>query len=259
MKIDALVLAGGLMTPEDPLYSENGEGRRSLIELHGKPMVQWVIDALSASRSIGEIFVIGLSEMNGLSSSKTLHYLPDEGGLFENMRSGVLEITRRNPEQSKVMIASGDIPAIQPHMVDWLAQQVVAAPDFWIYYNVIPQAVMEDRFPDANRSFVRFKDIAVCGGDLNVVDKRLYTSEQPVWEKLTAARKNPVRQMLLLGVDSLILIALRLLSLEKAVQRVCKKLSIKGKALVSPYAEIGMDADKPNQLALLRDDLKGRS
>jgi hypothetical protein len=92
-----------------------------------------------------------------------------------------------------------------------------------------------------------------------VVDKRLYTSEHPVWEKLTAARKNPVRQMLLLGVDSLILIALRLLSLEKAVQRVCKKLSIKGKALVSPYAEIGMDADKPNQLALLRDDLEGRS
>ncbi len=247
------------MTPEDPLYFENDEARRSLIMLHGKPMVQWVIDALSAARSIGEIYVIGLSEMHGLSSSKALHFLSDEGGLFENMRSGVLEITRRNPDQSKVMIASGDIPAIQPHMVDWLAQQVAAAPDFWIYYNVIPQAVMENRFLGANRSFVRFKNIAVCGGDLNVVDKRLYASEQPVWQKLTAARKNPVRQMMLLGVDSLILIALRLLSLEDAVERVCKKLSIKGKALVSPYAEIGMDADKPNQLALLRGDLEGRS
>lgn len=256
MKMDAVVLAGGLMTPVDPLYAEGRDGYRSLIDIHGKPMVQWVIDALAASEVVGDLYVIGLPPDCGLAAPNLIHFLPDQGGMFENIRYGVLQVSEDHPSLSKVIIASADVPAVRPEMVNWLAKQVAKDPGLLIYYNVIAQAVMEERFPNARRSFVRFKDIAVCGGDLNVIDKGLFAVERPIWKRLTDARKSPLKQAGLLGFDTLILVALHLITLEDAVSKICKKLSLEAQALISPYAELAMDADKPHQLAILRSDLE---
>ena len=254
--MNVLVLAGGILPIDDPLFSEATEGKRCLLNIHGKPMVQWVLDALGGSKCIDEIFLIGLSEQHKLVSQKPLHYLQEESGLFDNIRAGVMAATENNPPSSKVMLASGDLPAIRPDMVDWLCSQVTQDPDAVIYYNVITQGVMSRRFPHAKRTFIRLKDLTVCGGDLNVVDRDLFTKENHLWKKLSDARKSPIKQVSLLGIDSLILVALRMVTLEQAVQRVCKKLGVDGRALITPYAEMGMDADKPYQLEILRKDLE---
>ena len=258
MKMDVVLLAGGLMSDDDPLINESQDRRRCLIKIHGKSMAQWVIDALTASKSVGALYVIGLPEEVGLTSSKPISYLSDKGGLIDNIRSGVLQATENNTAQSKVLLASADIPAIRPEMVDWLVDQVAENPGAQIYYNVISQEVMEVRYPGAKRSFVRFKDIAVCGGDLNVIDRELFSVERPIWKKLSEARKNPLKQVRLLGISNLFLVVFHLVTFQKAVERVCEKLSIKGRALLNPYAEMAMDADKPHQLAILRRDLEVR-
>ena len=246
------------MSPDNPLYHETTDGQRSLIDIHGKPMVQWVIDAMTASKYVDQIYVIGLPPDTNLKTSKPIRFLRDEGSLFDNIRMGVLQAAEGLPSQPKVIVASSDIPALRPDMVDWLAEQVAADPTPLIYYNVITEEIMENRFPNANRSFVHFKDVTVCGGDLNVIDKQLFAVDRPIWKGLTEARKSPLKQVSLLGFGNLILIALRALTLKSAVRRVCKKLSLEARALACPYAEIGMDADKPHQLAILRDDLQGK-
>jgi hypothetical protein len=48
---------------------------------------------------------------------------------------------------------------------------------------------------------------------------------------------------------------LRRIDLDQAVRMVSKRLNIKGRGLVCPYAEIGMDVDKPVQLEMIRADL----
>jgi len=255
IKLDAVVLAGGDLSPDDPLFHECPDGKRSLVDVQGKPMVQRVIDAFSDSDAVDEIIVIGLPSECGLQSSKPLHYLPDEGGIFENIRRGVQFGAQIHPERSKFITASSDIPALLPEMVDWLADSVAEDLIPLIYYTVVPQAVMEKRFPSAGRSYVRFSDVTVCGGDLNVVDKSLFDQERTIWQRLTQTRKYPLKQAALLGLDTLVLVALHLITLDNAVKKICKKLSLKGKALVSPYAEIGMDADKPHQLEILRSTL----
>lgn len=255
MIFDAIILAGGKLSPEDPLYLESPDGFRSLITVHSKPMVQWVIDALSACDLVGDLYVAGLTSKHNLTSTKTIHYLPDEGGIFENIQAGVLQSAKDHPSQFKVILASSDIPAIRPEMIQWLAEQVIANPDPLLYYNVVSRPTMETRYPNSNRSFLHFKDISVCGGDLNVVDSRLFEVERPIWKALTESRKNALKQAGMFGFDTLILVALHLITLEKAVAKVCKKLSLQGQALVCPYAELAMDADKPHQLAILREDL----
>jgi len=259
MKVQAVVLAGGILSPEDPLYASAPDGHRSMVPIHGKPMAQWVLDALSASDVVEGITVMGLSAACGLNSYKPLDFAEDDGGMFENIRAGVLRAVDLFPEQDKVIIASADIPAVKPEMVNWLIAQVEKNPKAYIYYNVIEKSAMEARFPQAARSFVRFKDISVCGGDLNVIDKHLFTVERPIWKRLTDARKHPLQQASLLGLDTLVLVALHLITLEKAVKKIYRKLSLEGQALVSPYPEMAMDADKPHQLEILRHDLEGQA
>ncbi len=257
MKCAAVVLAGGRMAAEDPLYSLGVDGYRSLIPVKGRPMAQWVIDALDGSALVTELYVLGLPESYGLRAAKPLHFLPDQGGLFENIRLGVEQAAQANPGISKVLLASADAPALRTEMVDWLGDRMAEDPKAMIYYNVIPKQVMDAEFPGAGRSFVRFKDVAVCGGDLNAVDPRLFDGARPIWRELTQARKRPMRQALLMGWDTLLLVALRLVTLDGAVTRLSRKLGLHAVIHRTPYAAMGMDADKPHQLAILREKLEG--
>ena len=121
-----------------------------------------------------------------------------------------------------------------------------------LYYNVIPRQVMEKRFPESKRSYIRLKDIELCGADMNVISTRMASSESDIWNRLANSRKNPVKQAALIGFDTLFLLLFRMVTLDEAVQKVTKRLKITGRAIVCPYAEVGMDVDKPHQLEVSR-------
>jgi hypothetical protein len=114
---------------------------------------------------------------------------------------------------------------------------------------------MEERYPTSKRSYTRLKDHEVCGGDMNVMATRMVTSNTDIWDKLVAARKNPFKQAALIGFDTLFLLLIRAITLDRAAELVTKRLKITGRAILCPYAEVGMDVDKPHQLEIVRQDL----
>ena len=42
--MDAIVTAGGIPLPEEPLYTETRGHNKALLDIAGKPMVQWVYE-----------------------------------------------------------------------------------------------------------------------------------------------------------------------------------------------------------------------
>lgn len=256
--MEAIVLAGGIPTPKDPLYPYTQGRPKALLDIAGKPMTQWVVDALEESAHIHEILIVGLSPESGLQGSKITGYLPDQGGIIANVLSGLREVLRRHPQAEYTVLASGDIPAITGPMVDWVIEHALTGEAFDVAYTAIRREVMETRYPTANRTFTRLKDLEACGGDLQVVRTNLVNTHTEVWERLIAARKNPFKQAAIIGWDVLLKLALRRLTLEEAVRVISQRLGIRGKLLLPPYAELGMDADKPHQVDLLRRDLTQR-
>lgn len=253
MKMDAIVTAGGIPQPGEPLYEYTQGQSKALLDVAGKPMIQWVLDALNAAQSVGNVVVVGLPEDCGLIGSKIGGYLPNQGGMLNNIKAGIAKITSLNPEVRHILLVSSDIPTITSEMVDWVvntAQQT----DEDAYYNIIPRETMEKRFPGSKRTYTRFKDIELCGGDMNVVRASLSTNDE-FWEKVIASRKNALKQASLVGFDTLILLLFHAITLEGAVKKVTKRIGLTGRALVCPYAEVGMDVDKPNQLEIVRADL----
>jgi hypothetical protein len=185
-----------------------------------------------------------------------MYFVPNQGKMVENMQAGARKVLEINPRAEYALLVSSDIPAITARMVDWVVNTSMQT-KLDIYYNVIQRAVMEKRFPGSKRTYTKLKDMEVCGGDMNVARLSLLTTDETkIWDKITAARKSPLKQAALIGFDTAFLLLTGRLSLEKAIDNITRRLNLTGKALICPYAEVGMDVDKPHQLEIMRSDLK---
>ncbi len=252
--MDAIIIAGGIPQPQDPLYSYSHGDSKALIDIAGKPMVQWVLDALSDAKSVDNVIVVGLSAKSGLTCKKPMHFVSNKGRMLSNIVSGVDKALELNKKTQYVLVVSSDIPTLQPEMVDWLVETCMETKDE-LYYGVCPRDVMESRFPDSKRTYTHLKGMDVCGADINITHVRMATEHLDMWESLIGSRKSPLRQASMIGLDTFFQVLTRTITLEDLVTKVCNRLGIQGRAIVWPYAEPCMDVDKPHQLELLRTDL----
>ena len=87
--MDAIVIAGGIPRPEDPLYTYSHGNSKALIDVAGKPMVQWILDALGGAKQVDNVILVGLSAKNELTCKKPLHYVSNQGRMLSNIVAGV--------------------------------------------------------------------------------------------------------------------------------------------------------------------------
>lgn len=251
--MDALVTAGGIPAPDEPLYPASQGKPKAMLDVAGKPMAQWVLDALGGSSRVDRVVLVGLEPDCGLTCTKPLKFVPNQGAMLANIQFGLNTILDLNPGAEYVLAASSDIPAITASMVDWTVDTTMQTVHD-LYYLIVERSVMETRFPGSRRSYVRLKEGEFCGGDMNVIRTQL-AGDQRLWERIVAARKNALKQAALVGLDVFLLVMIHQLAIQGAERRIGRSLGLKGRAIPTPYAEIAMDIDKPHQLEILRRDL----
>lgn len=252
--MDAIVTAGGIPQPGDPLYEFSNGSSKALIDVAGKPMVQWVLDALSNSSKVKNVIVIGASPKSGLTCSKPIHYISNQGRMLANIVAGVNKSIELNKKSEYVLIVSSDIPALKGDMVDWLVETAKQTKDD-LYYGVCPREVMEARYPNSKRTYTKLKDMHICGADINMIHVSMATTHLNLWEQLIGNRKSPLRSAAVVGFDILFKLAIRQISLQELVEKASARIGIKGRAIIWSQAEPCMDVDKPHQLEIMREDL----
>ncbi|MFM8320532.1 MAG: NTP transferase domain-containing protein [Chloroflexota bacterium] len=255
--MDAVIIAGGIPKPGELLYDETQGSHKAMLDMCGKPMVQWVLDALEGCTSVHRVLISGLESADALVSSKLVGVIDDQGGMLQNMQAAARHYAQLPDSSAHLLVVSADIPGLRAEHVDWVVQTAMQT-DMDVYYTVIERRVMEARYPGSKRSYAKLRDLEVCGGDMNVLRKQTLLGNDEIWGRILDARKNVFRQAALIGYGTLLLFMLRRLTLQQAVGRVAGRLHLSGQALVCPYAEVGMDVDKPFQLELMRSDLAGR-
>jgi GTP:adenosylcobinamide-phosphate guanylyltransferase len=253
--MDAIVTAGGIPQPENPLYTYTDGNAKALVDIAGKPMIQWVLDALSEAAEVKNVIIVGLSPKSGVTCKKPLHYVSNQGRMLANVVAGVKKVLQVNPKAKYVLVVSSDIPGIKPEMVDWLVTTAMTTKDD-IYYGVIPRAVMEKRYPGSKRTYTKLKDLQLCGADMHIAHVSMATDHLEMWEQLIGNRKSPFKQAATIGFGTLFLLLLGRLTLDETVARVTKRIGITGRPIVWKQAEAGMDVDKPHQLELVRADME---
>jgi hypothetical protein len=256
--MDAILTAGGIPLPEEPLYPATLGQPKATVDVAGKPMVQWVLDALSEAKSIDNVVIVGLTDKSGLACSKKMYFVSNQGRMVENLQAGARKVKEINPKAEYVVMVASDIPGITGEMVDWVVNTDMQT-NLDVYYHLIQREVMEKRYPGSKRTWTHLKDMEVCGGDLNMGRISLILADDTdMWTKITDARKSPLKQAALIGFGTALRLLAGQLTLEKAETNIMARLNITGKAIVCPYAEVGMDVDKMHQLEIMREDLTKR-
>ncbi len=253
--MNVLITAGGIPSPEDSLYEVTRGNYKALIPVAGKSIIQWIVDAVSAVKELENIVIVGLPPNTPIKSSLPLHFLPDQGDLILNTRSGLDGLRKIAPKDEYALMCSGDLPAITPEMVTWTLKAIPEL-DADLVYTIVERKVMEITFPESKRTYLRLKDKDVCGGDIFAIrlDRRI--QEHPIWEKLIAARKKPLKQAAIFGFDTLVLVLTHQITLHDLERKLSKKLGLTARTLNTPYAEMGMDVDKMFQLNIVEEYLR---
>ena len=261
--MDAIVLAGGSVSPDDPLAEHAPDGVKCLTEVAGKPLVQWTLDALDATAGIERVVVVGLPHDAPLTSRRQLLRLPAEGDMIASIQAAADMLTRAGDgpagtaDGGHALVVAGDAPLIDARVLRWAVDQVRERdPD--VALCAVDRPVMEARFPGSKRTYVRLADHELCGGDVAAVRLSVVRTGSDVPQRLSQARKQPWRIALVIGPGTLLALLLRRLRLAEAERRIGRRLGLRAAVLVCPYAEVAMDVDKPAQLALARAALEAR-
>ena len=252
--INCILMAGGVPQEEDLLYEYTQGGPKALLDVAGKPMVQWVLDALNDAPSVEDIVVVGLTGKAALTSPKIACYLPDQGSMLKNILGGIDWVLETHPETQHVLGCSSDIPLLTGAMVERLLAQCTD-PAVEVYHTIVPREKMEQRFPGSRRSYVHFRDGDFAAGDIHVAAPHIGHKHRNLWDDLLDSRKNALKQAARLGPAFFAKLLARRLSLAELERLMREKFGINGRALIVDDAEVGMDADKPFQLEICRREL----
>jgi hypothetical protein len=251
-------MAGGIPGPDDPIYAYTQGRPKALIDMNGRTMLERVVDALQSSYSIEDIVVVGLGSDMGMHFRRPVHHLPDQNNLVANALAGVNWLRQQKPETKVLFLCSADIPTLTGDIVDRFIE--LCRPfDRAIYYSFATQATIETRFPNSKRTFVKLKDLNIAGGDVALIHADLADSHHELWQAMTNARKHAWRLARIVGLRMLLKFLFRRVSLADIETTAERLINQPAKVVLSPYAELAMDADKPQQVDLLREDLRRRS
>jgi 2-phospho-L-lactate guanylyltransferase (CobY/MobA/RfbA family) len=243
--VDAVILAGAPAGAD--LSPEAESASRAMVQLGDKSMLQWVVDALRGSPSVGRIAAVGNVTADGLDQVVE----PGEN-MVANIRRGIDALET----QDCVLIACSDIPLLTPEAVEDFLDRALKL-DADLAYPIIPRAHCESRYPGLKRTYLKTADGVFTGGNLMLVKPDFISRNWQAIADAYAARKHVLRlaRMIGMGVLARVLLAqlvpafLKISMLENAVSRM---LDAKVAAVVSAYPEIGEDVDKPSDLEAVR-------
>lgn len=247
-KINVLVLAG------DSGKREFGDGvtNKSLMDVYGKWMVEYVVDALRDSEMVGKIAIIGPAEtLKTRLEGRVDYFVQEETHLFENLKKGLSSFR----DEEFVLVATSDIPMIDGHIVsDFIEKCRVYNAD--LCYPIVNKTVNDAVYPGLKRTYVKLRDGIFTGGNIIGLNPKVVGSCAEFAKGFIAHRKNPWKLGRLLGFRFLLLLIVGRLSISRIEERFSELLKIKARAIISPYPEIANDIDDPNEIGLAKQYLK---
>jgi GTP:adenosylcobinamide-phosphate guanylyltransferase len=258
LKLIGVISAGWSPSEDDPLAEYTQSGPKAVIPIAGKPMVAYVVDALAATRHVEHIVVVALDPAAEVQFSVPVEHVPDAGSLMANVEAGLQYALDRYPDLDGVLLCSSDVPLVTSDMLDDIVEECFRT-DHDLYYTIVERSVMEGQFPESKRSYTHLVEGDFAGGDVFLVRPGLTVSQRELWQKLAAARKNALQQARMVGLRVFIKLLLRRLALDEILERANQVLNMRAHVIQSPYAEVGMDVDKPFQLEIVRAELEARA
>jgi GTP:adenosylcobinamide-phosphate guanylyltransferase len=254
VKYTAIVLAGS-RPGRDTFAAQFGTDMKALIAIAGEPMVRRPVRALLASASVASVVILSQSPERiaaVLSKDPRVTLRESRGSIAET----ILEYCDDPAIEWPLLVTTADHALLDATMVDEFAH---LAADAAVAVGVVEQRVLMQRFPNAQRTWLKFRGGAYTGANLFVLRSPAVRPAIELWRSVEQDRKKAWRLMSLLGPVTLVLVGLRLVSLTEVLGQLGGRLALKIKAVELSSALAGIDVDKPADHTLVEAIIAGKA
>ncbi len=271
MPYPVLILCGSDQKRRELLEVHDPAGKypsKSMLPMHGKRVLDWQLESMSASPSIGDLYLIGLNP-DQFPSSKKINFIPSPNTttILEKIQLGSKFIAGKYLDHDHLVISTGDVPGISTKSINDFFSEL----DQNLAADVILSAVPEDitliEFPDHGRIVGHFKDLAIYPGEMFALRHRVIPRLVEVIEQLTVIRRQfnrradtsrliPVLRYLAKKPRLWLLITKYLtgnLTLTQAEFSLSRIFNLNLKTIIIADPGFGMDMDLPEDYSRLSD------
>lgn len=254
--IECVILAGSRPEGQDPL-SGLGVAHKGLLELCGKPMIRYVVEALTAAPHVGQITIMAPEGLHSAFAAALpgtpLRFLPAE----KSPATSVAAALKAGEAGTHMLVTTCDHPLLTAQMVaQFVDGAMTSAAD------VAAACVTQERyravFGDAPRTFIRFSDMAFSGANLFLLNRSSAGGLIQFWTRLEANRKRPLKMAQQIGLMTGLRYLLGRLSKAGAFKTLKRKTGAQCALVALEDAQAAVDVDKPADIALVEGLLETR-
>jgi len=245
-KFNVIILAGG---EKGPLYEPTGYEIKALIPVHGKPMIDWVVEEFAACDAVESIVVVGDRQLDSCASMvKVKKRIFTGANLFQNLLHAVTytktTIYKNASDHNGYLISFCDAVFLTPEIIrDTLDS--IAAQDAGVVLHYVEKSSFEKAGLPAKRTYIPIGGKHYTGSTIYYLKKfSLLQNSLPLLLEMRKHRKDPHGLLNALGCEGT--------SFEEVEKAVGSRLGTAVKILESLHARLGMDVDKPSDLELAR-------
>lgn len=242
--ITTIVLAGG---PHDELAARTpGAPNKAFVEIGGMTLVERTLRALRSAPSVGRIIAVAPAQTHGSPALALADECrPDGERIRDSLRSGLRDL----PADGDLLVSTSDLPVLTAESIeDYISR--AREKDADLTYGCLEKRTHAAKYPQVPHTWAPLRDGTFCGTGFITMRPRVFPSLERFIEQLGRARKNPLHLARLFGWDVLFQFAFRRLSIAQAEARASRIIGARVRAVISPFAEIGVNVDRVSDIAL---------
>ena len=247
--VSVLILAGQREGVIDPLCAETGEPRKALIPILGRPMLNYVLEALDGASIQPPFHISGCPK----DVDARLKQAPSEAG-----PAGSALAALSQGMTFPVLMTTADHPLLTPGMVtEFIVKSQATGADFCL--GLAEETLIQPAYPDVKRTYLRFADHAVSGCNLFYIANVKGLAAIEFWKDAQHFRKQPLKLARKISLPLFWRYWRGKLTLSAALDYASKTLGITAAPVLMSVPEAAIDVDKPSDRTLVEEILMKRA
>lgn len=253
------MLLAGRRPGTDPLAAHFGVADKALIPIAGEAMLSRVVRALVDHPAIGRLIVLTQAG-EALAAHSDTRWLADHPKLdFEasggSVSQGIADALARHAGDYPFLVVTADNPLLSHATIDAFLAGAAGAD---LAAGVVERRTLLSRYPQSKRTWLKFRGGAYSGANLFWLAGPQVAPVLALWRTIEQERKRGRAVIGAFGPLMLAGVALRLLTLHRAIALAGRRFGLGARAIVIPVAEACIDVDSVADHALVERILKGR-
>lgn len=244
------VLLAGSRNGRDPLADHFNLPMKAWVPVAGEPMIGLVVKTLAASPSIGRILILAQDPEALLSGDlRWIGEMPEVrlGVSGRGIGDSLADVVGTEAAPYPALVTTADHPLLTVDMIEYFIRK---SSDSDVSLGVVDRQLLSRHYPESRRTWLRFADSDYTGANLFTVRTDRAADGLRVLARAETHRKSQLKLLRHFGPALAIGAVTRRLSLHSAVDRGGRRFGLKAATVVMPFAEAGIDVDRPADQAL---------